>query len=179
MAKYTLEKMQAVIPVKEYVEKFVNVDEFLEYCKECSCYGNVWSCPPFDFEPVEGYWKKYNDFLVYGYKINFEEEVTRKESERIMERVKAIVTKELFDMEKENPGAISLSAGNCSVCGHGGCSRPEGKPCRFARDMRYSIESIGGNVGKTAHELLGCELEWIEEGKLPSHFVLIGGLLKK
>ena len=45
--------------------------------------------------------------------------------------------------------------------------------------MRYSIEALGGNVGKTVHDLLGIELEWIEEGKVPSYFVLVGGLLEK
>lgn len=179
MVKYTLEKLQAEISVKDYLKDYVNVEEFLEYCKECPCYGRVWSCPPYDFDPVEDYWKKYSSLIVYGYKINFEEEITRAEGERILERVKAIVSKELFDMEKENPESVSLSAGNCTVCGHNNCSRPEGKPCRFARDMRYSIESIGGNVGKTAHDLLKCELEWVEDGKMPSHFTLIGGLLKK
>lgn len=42
--------------------------------------------------------------------------------------------------------------------------------------MRYSIESIGGNVGLTVSKLMGIELEWVQEGKLPSYFVLVGGL---
>ena len=37
---------------------------------------------------------------------------------------------------------------------------------------------IGGNVGKTVHDFLGIPLEWIEEGKVPRYFVLVGGLLK-
>ena len=63
--------------------------------------------------------------------------------------------------------------------GKGNCTRPEGKPCRYPEKMRYSIESIGGNVGKTVSKLLGIELEWIQDGKVPSYFVLCGGLLKK
>ena len=43
--------------------------------------------------------------------------------------------------------------------------------------MRYSIESLGGNVGKTASKLLGVELMWMEEKKLPAYFVLVNGLL--
>lgn len=179
MANYTLEKLQAEISVNDYLRDYVNVEEFLECCKECPNYATVWSCPPYDFDPVEDYWKKYSELLVYGYKINFTADVTKEDSFKALERVKAKVTKELFDMEKENSGSVSLSAGSCKACGSGNCSRPEGKPCRFARDMRYSIESIGGNVGKTTHDLLGCEIEWIEEGKVPSHFMLIGGLLKK
>ena len=44
--------------------------------------------------------------------------------------------------------------------------------------MRYSIESIGGNVGLTLGKLMGIELEWMEEGRLPHYFVLVCGLLK-
>jgi predicted metal-binding protein len=97
----------------------------------------------------------------------------------IMAEVKNKITEELFAMEEEYPGSISLSAGSCSVCGPENCTRTDGKPCRYPEKMRYSIESIGGNVGKTVSKLLGIELEWIEEGKIPSYFVLVGGLLKK
>lgn len=176
--KYEVEKLDKEISVKEYIEGYVNVEEFLEYCKACPNYEKIWSCPPYDFDPVEDYWKKYNMLEIYGYKIKFKPDVTVKESERILERVKATVSRDLFKKEAEIPGSVSLSAGNCTVCGHGNCSRPEGKPCRFARDMRYSIESLGGNVGKTVHDFLGCDLEWVEEGKVPSHYILVGGLLK-
>ena len=166
------------ISVEEYLEKYVNVNEFLECCKACPCYGTVWSCPPYDFDPVEDYWKKHKTLEVHGYKINFKPDVTVDESQKIMQRVKALMSKEMFEKEAEIPGSVSLSAGNCTVCGSGNCSRREGKPCRFARDMRYSIESIGGNVGKTVHDFLGCDLEWVEEGKVPSYYILVGGLLK-
>ena len=93
--------------------------------------------------------------------------------------VKEKITAELFEMENTNPGSVSLSAGSCSLCGKGNCTRPSGAPCRYPDKMRYSIESLGGNVGKTVHDLLGIQLEWIEEGKVPSYFVLVGGLLEK
>ena len=81
-------------------------------------------------------------------------------------------------LEKEYPGSISLSAGSCSLC-KDGCTRAVREPCRYPEMMRYSIESLGGDVGRTVSKLMGYELEWIEEGKLPSYFVLVGGLLKK
>ena len=96
-----------------------------------------------------------------------------------MAEVKEKITAELFEMENTHPGSVSLSAGSCSICGKGNCTRPSGKPCRYPDKMRYSIESIGGNVGKTVHDLLGIQLEWIEEGKVPSYFVLVCGLLEK
>ena len=95
-----------------------------------------------------------------------------------MEEVKARMSEELFAMEAEHPGSISLSAGSCSICGKENCTRPQGKPCRYPDKLRYSIESIGGNVGKTVHDFLGIPLEWIEAGQVPRYFVLVGGLLK-
>ncbi len=178
LSKYDLEKFQSEIPVEKYLDEYVNVAEFLECCKMCPNYDNVWSCPPYDFDPVEDYWKKYSILEIHGYKINFDAETTVNESKKIMERVKADMSKELFAREAEIPGSVSLSAGNCTVCGNGNCSRREDKPCRFKRDMRYSIESIGGNVGKTAHDFIGYDLEWVEEGKVPKYFILVGGLLK-
>ena len=89
------------------------------------------------------------------------------------------MSRELFELEKEFPGSVSLSAGSCGMCRGGGCTRPEGKPCRFPEKMRFSIESLGGNVGLTVSRLMGIELEWMEEGKMPSYFVLVGGLMKK
>ena len=96
-----------------------------------------------------------------------------------MFEVKKDMSRELYEMEKEYPGSISLSAGSCDLCKEEGCSRVKGEPCRYPDQMRYSIESIGGNVGKTVSKLMGYELEWVEEGKVPSYFVLVGGLLKK
>ena len=43
--------------------------------------------------------------------------------------------------------------------------------------MRYSVESLGGNVGLTVQKLLHLHLEWIEENRLPHHFILVNGLL--
>ena len=53
----------------------------------------------------------------------------------------------------------------------------KGEPCLFPDKMRYSIESLGGNVGLTIEKLMGLHLEWMEEGHLPHHFVLVCGLL--
>ena len=175
---YRLERFEERIPVKDYIKDYVNVDEFLECCKRCPNYDKVWSCPSYDSKS-EDYWKEYESLYILGYKINFDGTVSQEESLKIMAEVKENMAGELFKMENQCPGSVSLSAGSCSLCGKGNCTRPSGKPCRYPEKMRYSIESLGGNVGKTVHDLFGIELEWIEEGKVPSYFVLVGGLLEK
>ena len=43
--------------------------------------------------------------------------------------------------------------------------------------MRHSIESLGGDVGKTLSLYLGQELLWGREGHFPEYYILLGGLL--
>lgn len=182
---YTTERYEATMSVEEYLEKYVDVDTFLECCKACPNYEKIWSCPSYDFDVLE-YWKKYKAIDLTAVKIIFDEEYAGKEfpkeeMDRIIEaslwKVKHDLSQELFVKEAEIPGSISLSAGSCSLC-KDGCPRTEGKPCRFPDKMRYSIESLGGNVGLTISKLMGIELEWMEEGKLPHYFVLVSGLLR-
>lgn len=172
-----IETYEKTINTEEYTEGYVNVEEFLAYCKECENYDRKWSCPSYDFAP-EDYWKKFEHFYVVGKKLILEEEEKDAETCReLFRKVKNDLTEELFEKETEYPGSRSLSAGSCEVCGIDNCTRKTGEPCRFPEKLRYSIESLGGNVGLTARKLLGIELQWIEEGKIPDYFVLIGGLL--
>lgn len=181
---YKTTRYEAEVPVEEYIERYVDVDTFLKACQACQNYSHVWSCPPYDFDVTE-YWKKYKRFKLVAVKIEFDRETLEKtyepeELRAILESVlpveKERLSEELLGMEKNYPGSISLSAGSCRRC-KGGCSKAEGKPCRFPETMRYSIESLGGNVGLTIEKLMGLKLEWMEEGRLPHHFILVCGLL--
>lgn len=182
---YTTERFEATVPVAEYVKNYVDVDTFLECCRACPNYEKVWSCPPYDFDVLE-YWNKYTTLELVAVKIVFDEAYAGKvfpsqELQEIMDAslktVKQELSGELFDREQKTPGSISLSAGSCLLC-KGSCGRKENEPCRFPDQMRYSIESLGGNVGLTLSKLMGIGLEWMEEGKLPHYFVLVCGLLR-
>lgn len=175
---YKIEKSECNISVEEYVRDYVNVVEFVEYCKACPNYESVWSCPSYDFDPEE-YWKQFESLYITARKIIFDGDITEEESRKILYAAKDDMGKELYELEKQYPGSRALSAGSCSMCKEEGCTRPQGKPCRHPELMRYSIESIGGNVGLTVSKLMGIELEWVQEGQVPSYFVLVGGLLKK
>lgn len=164
-----IETFTKTIDVPTYVEGYVNVEEFLECCKVCGNYDRKWSCPSYDFDPVEDYWKQFEHLYVVGKKMILTEE-EKDNWENLMTEVKAQLTAELFEEEEKHPGS-------CHICGEDNCSKPLGQPCRFPDKMRYSVESLGGNVGLTASKLLGIQLQWIEEGKVPDYFVLVGGLL--
>lgn len=181
---YTTTRHEATISVPEYVEQFVDVPTFLEACKACPNYDRVWACPSYDFDVIK-YWNRYQIFQLLAVKITFDKELlsrsyTQQEIQEILDQVllpeKKKLSDELYRAEKLNPGSISLSAGSCRLC-KDGCTKPTGGSCRNPDLMRYSIESLGGNVGLTIEKLLGLNLEWVEEGRLPHHFVLVCGLL--
>lgn len=181
------ERYEATVSVEEYMEQCVDVPTFLECCKQCGNYEKIWSCPSYDFDPVD-YWNKYQTFQIVGIKIYVPKDLLTQtfEEEERNECMKSIVfphKKELDDqlwlMEQQVPGSVALSAGSCQNCPPEECTRPEGKPCRHPERMRYSIESLGGNVGLTVTKYLKQELLWMEEGKLPEYFILVGGLLMK
>ncbi len=77
---------------------------------------------------------------------------------------------------EEETGGTALNAGSCILCPEG-CTRPEGKPCRFPDKRRYSLESLGADITATIGDLLGIELKWDREGKLPEYYTLVAGLL--
>lgn len=177
---YTVKKYEAEISVADYLRDYVNVEEFLGYCKECPNYEAVWSCPSYDFNP-EDYWNKFSEIYVVARKIIFEPGLTAEKSMEVLFEVKKDMSRELFELEKQYEGSVSLSAGSCTLCMDAGekCTRGEGKPCRHPESMRYSIESIGGNVGLTVSKLMGIDIEWVKEGEAPTYYTLVGGLLKK
>ena len=173
------------VPVDEYLEACVDVPEFLAYCKQCGNYGKVWSCPEFSFDPMD-YWRKYDTLKIIGLKIIVPEELRTRnydEQERnllfqeLLQGYKKQLDERILKEEQRIEGSRALSGGSCLYCQPEDCSRIQGEPCRQPDKMRYSIEALGGNVGLTVTKYLHQELEWMEEGKLPSHFILVGGLL--
>ena len=186
---YKVEKFTREISVKDYIAGgFVRPDEFIEYCKQCSDYGRVWSCPPYDFKPLD-YWKQFDSLVCYALKFEYDEGTDKEKRRAIMFDLKNQMLEELLSMEKEFPGSKALSAGNCMECWNcidqnsreevTYCSRIKGEPCRKCDRMRYSIESIGGDTMKTMKELFGVEILWAHGDELVPYNVLLGGLLKK
>ncbi len=183
---YDTKRLKAEIQVEDYVREYVDLPTFLEKCKECPNYEKIWSCPPFLFDAKQ-YWEQYKKLKLYGTMILFDP-LMRKQKMSLVEQnriIKEVVEEEkrklsevLWDLEEKIPESVSLSAGACSTCGEV-CPRSQGRKCIHPDKMRYSIEALGGNVGQTVSNLFHVDLQWMEEGKLPEYFVLVGGLLQK
>lgn len=183
---YTTEIKTAKITVNDFLRDFVDVKKFLEFCKQCNNYNVRWACPPYDFDPLS-YWQEFCDLKVVGVKVIFDEEtagkqvdhqdcvafytnVLKKEGEKLYRVLKA--------EEKATKDCCLLYPGCCSLCGDQICDRNK-DDCRQPECRRYSFESLGSDVGKIAKELLGFELLWIEDGKMPKYLCQIGGMLYK
>lgn len=188
--------------MEDYLRDYVDVPRFLGLCTQCSNYGNRWSCPPFDFDPLD-HLRQFSAVRVVARKVSpigdwrFGEATGESPSApaqgptftgenaenydhvwQMLSTVKADLEAELFRMEEQFPGSRLLSGGSCYKCNQG-CTRPAGLPCRHPEMMRYSIEALGGDVEKIAADLLDSPLIWSKAGELPPYYMLVGGLLLK
>jgi predicted metal-binding protein len=172
---YTIRELEARVPLSEYLVDCVDVPRFLAYCEACPNFGTVWSCPSYDFDPME-VWNRYGDLRLYARMLipdspGQDEQAAlfalREEKDKYLDI--------LFNWEVETPGSLALAAGSCTLCAP--CTRPSGRPCQKPEQMRYSIDSLGGDVGLTASRYFGYPLQWIQDDILPDYLMLVGGLL--
>lgn len=180
---YKTEKLYGKMDMPSFIDQYVDVEEFIGYCRACDSYEKIWSCPEYDFDAM-GYWENYGHIHIIGSKIIFDEETVAKERtpeelanymDQVLGFEKQALAEILYEAESRYPGSVSLSAGSCHLCD--ACEKVYGRPCQYPDKMRYSMESLGANVGKTCSKLLRVELLWAEERKLPGYFVLISALL--
>ena len=75
----------------------------------------------------------------------------------------------------ENDDSVALFLGRCSLCMK--CTREFGMPCKMPFKLRYSIESLGGDVDRTINDLFGFEILYASDNKLPEYLIFVGGLL--
>lgn len=182
-----IEKRQLEVPAAEFARNCVDVEKFLAYCQVCRSYRKTWSCPPFRFKPQE-LWEKYHTLVLQSRKIEvpaamqaavFSPGELEKASLELLRTEKQAMLTELLELEKEFPGSMVLSAGSCNICPQGTCTRLTGEPCRNPGMMRYSIEALGGDVGKALKIYFHQRILWGRDGHMPEYYILLGGLLKK
>ncbi len=173
--------------VMDFIENCVDVEYFEKCCRECPNYGKTWSCPPYDFDPLD-IWKQYKTFFICAKKVLTPQDLLEKTYtlDELM-RIGGQLTKnaclglddELDAMHTEFEGSRIIGGGKCVICGKDGCARLSGKPCRFPEKMSYSIESLGGNVEAVLKRYFNEKIYWGADGKLAPSYIRVAGLLKK
>ena len=182
-----MEKREREVPAAEFVRACVNVEKFSACCRNCRNYSKTWSCPPFRFDPAD-VWGNYDTLLLQMRMLTvpgelreqvFSAEALRRAAAEFLRAEKEAMLLELLELEKAFPGSMALSAGSCQVCPEGTCARQTQEPCRNPNLMRYSIEALGGDVGKALELYFDKQLVWGRDGRMPEYYILLGGLLKK
>ena len=169
--------------IEELKNNFWNIEKFEGFCKQCKNYGKLWSCPPYDFS-IEEYVDRYKYIYIVGVKIVFDEDtlssINTKEkissyTNETLHFMKNKIMNEMLKLEKLYPNSTSLSAGGCNLCEN--CSKLKNVQCIHPDLMRYSLESLGFDVGGVSSKLLNFELKWATETRLPDYFSLIAGIM--
>lgn len=183
--QYTVKPLESVISTGKFTKDYVDEQRFLECCKECPNYGAKWSCPPFAFDVLE-FWRSFGTLRLFGTKIilgapaaggDYSSPEISAMIRRVLQSEKRKLMGRLLMMENELSGSVALSAGSCDECAE--CTRKSCAPCRRPEVMRHSIESLGGDVGAVSKTLLGTEIRWVKNSRVPEYMVLVGGLLIK
>lgn len=170
--------LKADIPVADFVTRFVDVPKFLLFCESCPNYGKRWSCPPYEFR-VPAFWERYEQLSLMAMQVTpqtaEEKERAAKDGMAFLMPYRASLEAALTQKERMKKGSYRLNPGRCVGCGV--CARVDGKPCRREDMCRYSLESLGADVGRVSEELLGVPIVWGQNGQAPEYFLLVGGLL--
>lgn len=180
-----LKMMNQVIPVEKVLAEYVDAPKFLKACSECPNYGKIASCPPYDFDVID-YWRQFKNFhiaAVQGFVPDelreraFSADELNAKTREIFKSMRDSLDGKLEQAERETPDSRMLSAGKCVRCADCTCAR--GLPCRFPELIRYSVESLGGDVVKLLRDAFHVDILWAQNGRLPEYFMLVGGLLTK
>ncbi len=178
--------LTAEADMADFIEHCVDVDRFLKCCSDCPHFGKTWSCPPYDFNPMD-YWKPFRTFYLYAIKTTTPSHLLEQsfELDELMELGSELTLSATKGMgvfleaeQKKYPGSKIIGGGRCMLCREVGCARQNNEPCRFPDKMSYSIESLGGNVEETLKRYLNEQIYWGKDGHLAPYYIRIGGLLK-
>ena len=173
-----MKKFEKDIAVSDFIPKYVDVEKFLGFCKQCPFYAKSWSCQPYDFDPMD-VWHSYKTLKVIACQFEPKPGMDKDACLKYLTEVKNDLLEYTYALEKKYPGSRALAAGVCQWCEPRTCARATGEPCRYPHLMRYSIESLGGDVVGVINELMGLQLKWTDDETPPEYFIMCGGLLMK
>ena len=139
---YHIRELTAEATVPEFVAQFVHVEKFLPACRQCPRYNTRWTCPPFDFDPMD-VWGGYTGLRLYARILDADGAgQPMDDATEALLREKRLYREKLRQWEQAAPGSQMLLAGTCDQCET--CEKVQGHPCGRPELLRYSIEALGG-----------------------------------
>lgn len=174
---YHIRELTAEATVPEFVAQFVHVEKFLPACRQCPLYNTRWTCPPFDFDPMD-VWGGYTGLRLYARILDADGAgQPMDDATEALLREKRLYREKLRQWEQAAPGSQMLLAGTCDQCQV--CEKSQGRPCHSPELLRYSIEALGGDVEGCLRHYFHMPVLWGRDGAAPDYLVLVGGLLTK
>lgn len=167
-------------PVEEYIRRYRDAERFADLCRR---YGRCWACPPFSFD-AEEYLSGFGTAHLIAARIEPGKRLrtlcadagqSEKQGRALLNEARCELDARLLALEEAWPDSRAFFAGTCFDCPEGTCTRPSDLPCVRHGKIRPSLEALGFDLGRTASELLGIELRWSVDGRLPEYFTLISG----
>ncbi len=180
-----MEKLQCTIRASDFMQECVDFPRFDLCCKACPNYSRNWSCPPLPIAPMD-LWASYDRILLQCRCVDVPKNLREQTfslqeigevTMQLLRDEKRAMLLELLELETQFPGSMALAAGSCDLCPEGSCTRIQNLPCRHPDRMRYSLETLGGDMSKALSLYFDRKLLWAENGKLPEYYVLLGALL--
>jgi len=182
---YKIIHHQATVDASEFVLRYRDVRRIQSLCAQCPLHGKTWACPPYDID-INAVSEGFNQVILMADCIELNaqlreqsigDDACRSTVQRITDEVWGRLLPSLYDMESKHPGSRCFT-GRCRLCSQG-CTRPLGLPCRHPEQMRYSLESAGFDVTAAVSDVLGIELQWSSDGRLPQCITLVTALFVK
>ena len=149
----------ASLPVEEYIRRYRDAERFADLCRRCGRYGRCWACPPFSFD-AEEYLSGFGTAHLIAARIE------------PGKRLRALCADA---GQSEKQGRALLNEARCELDARLLALEEAWLPCVRPGKIRPSLEALGFDLGRTASELLGIELRWSVDGRLPEYFTLISG----
>jgi predicted metal-binding protein len=185
--EYTHKFSSGPLLMDDIIENYFSLRKARGKCLRCSKYNQFWSCPEFGFDE-----KLLLEQFQYLYVIGREYAVPKEHKQTItgvmrtknyIEEVQARMNTEswrdLLEVEKDYPNAMTLRPGNCNICEAAGikCAKQNHERCRHSELMRFSMESLGLDADSIAKFEVGMLLSWPSDNHLPEKIACLMGVM--
>jgi len=163
--------VHTVIVSKAEMLRYHDPERIQSYCLACEKYGQYWSCPPFEEQPLEQL-AEWSHALLVTQKTPVLAGSTPEQLISQFLGARQILGETL--LRWETPGTVAVIAGHCFGCS--GCTRAKGLACCAPEQMRYSLEALGFDVTGLAEGLAGQTMHWPSSG-VPDYLIMVGAVL--
>lgn len=171
-------RMIREVAAPDYIVRYRDLSQFLNYCHACPSFGKTYKCPP-----IAGEWDidftQFSTAHIFVDKITIPAKTPVTAAETITKPIRIRLEQELLAYEQSIGGRAfcCTATDGCDFC-DAPCSRLTGTSCRHPELVRPSLEAYGFDLTKTLFDLFGIELHWSQNGMLPDYIVLVGAVFK-